>query len=119
MSEVIDRLIAAADRVGMEGARLWPDVVRITFLTSVFWAVETPLMVAAILYGAYRVHRGFTGAADEADVYDRDMVRFFCVMTWGVCAAVAFSMLSYWPNSLSGVFFPEAKTVLDLAAKLR
>jgi hypothetical protein len=52
MTEVIDRLIAAADRVGMEGARLWPDVVRITFVISVFWLIATPLFGLALTAAA-------------------------------------------------------------------
>jgi hypothetical protein len=116
-AEVIDRLMAAAERIGMEGVRLWPDVVRITFLTSLFWAIVDPLIVAALAYGTLRLYRG--AMADAVDSFDREGVRIFSALLFVCAGLIAFLALSYWPGALSGVFYPEAKTVLDLAKGLR
>jgi hypothetical protein len=142
MTEVIDRLIAAADRVGMEGARLWPDVVRITFVISVFWLIATPLFGLALTAAANAIRVRLWRWADAeiakedarreqqrktgqhvSSIRDDEGAWIVKIGSGVLLAAVVvvscWTTLTFTPNNLAGTLYPEAKTVLDLAAKLR
>lgn len=114
--EVMGELQKLAGVVGVEAIRLWPQVVGITFVKSVFFvAVALLVMIAAFISAILlnkRIEVDFSG-------YNGGDRLFMKCMVWMVAIVVIFISLATLPDNLSGIFFPEAKTILDLAASLK
>lgn len=122
MDAFIELLREAGGKVGIEAIRLWPQIVGITFVKSVFWTVATPLLVVAWVVAT----RWLRGKARALNAADRDMDRFdtfavtaSAVLLVAIGGFLVAALVSDWPNNIVGVFYPEAKTVLDLITKAK
>jgi hypothetical protein len=104
-------LTNAATSLGFEAARLWPQVVMITYVQSL-WSIfifNVMLIPAiAIPIKAWRWYR-----AQPKDWEHSDDVGWFI---GAVGASVIFFViyLGSMPDALVGAFTPEAKTVMDI-----
>ena len=113
--EMMDALMKAAQQIGMEGVRLWPQMVRITFLGNLASLLMASALVAAGIVGAVVLLRTDWDAADQAMV--KRCIVGSVLLFIGVLAG--FTLVVSSPSWLSGIFYPEARTVLDLASRIK
>lgn len=111
MDTFVDLLREAAGKIGVESARLWPQVVGITFVQSLFLAGLDLACAAGFAVLMVRCWR-----ARPADDDDEAWRRWGPLPVVGAACCGMLSLLCVWAISmqLPGVFYPEAKTVLDL-----
>jgi hypothetical protein len=104
-------LTNAATSLGFEAARLWPQVVMITFVKSVWSIVIFNVMLIPAIAFPIRVWRWFRAQPDTWE--HSDDVGWFI---GAVGASVIFLgvYLASMPEALVGVVSPEAKTVMDI-----
>lgn len=126
--EQADRMVnlisQMAERLGYEGARLWPQMVAMTFVRSLCWLVVDPLIVLASvmivrkLWGMRQAERQRIVQEghyhSSVDTMGWDMVVTITSVACGVLSGIA---LCSMPGALTGVLFPEATTVLHLVGK--
>jgi hypothetical protein len=133
--KVSQAIVDAAEQLGFQAARIWPQIVMVTWITSLFWAILDPILIGAAVYLSIRMVRSTHAvvkqnkadyqAAQAAagsryvsslDYYSMEWV-MLCVVIVVVLVCVGGAAATNWPNVLAGAFYPEAVTVLKLAGK--
>src|SRR6266568_4644265 len=68
----VDQTIArVAEQLGFQAARIWPQVVMVTWVTSLFWVIADPVIFFGSLIGIVRIWRfGWTQVNRANDEYD-------------------------------------------------
>jgi hypothetical protein len=134
-------IVRVAEQLGFQAARIWPQVVMVTWITSLFWTIVDPLLICAAAIGIVRVWRYAWGAVarannayDEAVAvagkgpYSSHVSRFDYDPSWVVitCIVAATAMfigataaLIAFPDQLAGTLYPEARTVIRIAQGLK
>lgn len=126
LAEILGQIVSVGEKVGIQAIRLWPEVVKITFIKSLAWIFLYPFEVLVfILVGSWILKKaqkawGDYQASKKGSIGNDDHVQL--AWFWGVCSALAFAValvafflgVSWYPDLLAGVISPEAKTVLDL-----
>jgi hypothetical protein len=123
MNELIVR---AAEQLGYEAARIWPQIVMITFVQSLFWLVVDPLfwlmyvVLGLKIFGAWKQ---FKVRHDENEFSDRGDFILGSVAVWALFVVLGLLVMSatlpYYPSYVSGVLYPEATTVMNMARGLK
>jgi hypothetical protein len=104
-------LTNAATSLGFEAARLWPQVVMITFVKSVWSIVIFNVMLIPAIALPIRTWK-WVKAQPNTWEYSDDIGWF--VGSLAVLAGFLFIYLVSMPDALAGAFAPEAKTVMDI-----
>ena len=119
--EVMGELQKIAGSLGVEAMRLWPQIVGITFVKSVFYvALAAFLLVAApIVAGVLSPKMWKAAKSMREDSEERMLTQMGSFIVWIVTVGIMVVAFSSIPENLPGVFYPEAQTVLDIAAKLK
>ncbi|HAM54150.1 MAG TPA: hypothetical protein DCQ64_01525 [Candidatus Rokubacteria bacterium] len=110
MDKALELLTAAAEKVGVEAARVWPEMVRLHWAIAIAQTVLFSLMLLvvgwAFGYSIRRFHR-------EAE--DGWAVAFVC------CAAALLVMLIIsaveGPSVIAALFAPEASLIRSMVGK--
>lgn len=125
-------IVELARKLGLEAARVWPQVVMVTWVTSLFWAVACPVLVVASGVAIWRIiawahstitsnEAAFKAAKANASGYvssfDYDSMNAYlvCIPVVLIAVMVALVALVSWPDNIAGALYPEAVTVLKLA----
>jgi hypothetical protein len=116
LAEAMGLLTKAAQSIGVEAVRLWPQMVGITFVRSVFTAA---LLVAVLIWGVVllRKYLAYIGPVLAGKTELFDLEPFTVIIGGSFVASLILLPLLLMPDALAGVFYPEAKTVLDLVTK--
>lgn len=120
-------IIDMAQKLGFTAERIWPQIVMLTYMKSLFFTILYPIEVAAYVVAERWYWRLFMrkGRAYEARNkgladYQRENDDYLAAMCIGglvVSVLLGFVMLviiADWPYQLGGALYPEARTVLDL-----
>lgn len=117
MEELTKLLAEAATKLGIEAARLWPQLVLITFIKSAFWSAVLLLFLATGPLIWVSRFRFMVVHWDEEDIdFPTIFVTLSVLITFPFIGLIALVVL---PNQLAGVFVPEAITVLDLLKQVK
>ena len=103
-----------AEQLGMQAARLWPQVVMITFVKSLTNVVGELLIIVT---SAVTIRRVWPWAWHITDESGDNGTLFLASGLTAVGVILSLIMLADLPNQLSGTFYPEAATVLRLIGK--
>lgn len=126
--EQVDRAIGmvaqAAERLGYEGARIWPQMVGITFVQSLCGLILGPLVLLAAIIGYRRLwarreaEKALLSERGHYSALDEDMAAGMLMIFGGIGVVLlgAFVVLTI-PGLVSSVIYPEAATVLKLVGK--
>ena len=130
--KAVELLRDIADKLEMEFARVWPQIVLVTWVQSICYLIINTFLVVgcsiaivkiitATMAHVRRQEKAYTEAQAKKTVYSTDFDSMGHVFAAG-CAVVVlgliwFFALSVWPTQLSGVLFPEAQTVINLAKR--
>lgn len=119
LARVLDEMVKAAEAIGVQGVRLWPQLVGITFIKNIAWSVFIPIawiVTGVIVYRVFKSLREFdtTLKPNDENKGFPTFVAIGTVVCWMVIIFATFGTFAY---HISGVFFPEAATVLDLLAR--
>jgi len=112
--EFMQNLYAAARALGLQAERLWPQLVGITFVKSVTWVVAAVLWMIASVYYWHRFRPALLAWDKTLGSDARGMGVVAVVLLGGMTIFFLMTGFSTILNSLPGVFYPEAQTVLDL-----
>jgi hypothetical protein len=134
----VDQVVArVAEQLGFQTARIWPQVVMVTWVTSLFWAIADPLIVVAAVVGIVLLaRRTLAEIASTRIAYDKAVAdkpgsyaykSDYDAMGWTMTGAmgclllafVASIALSHFPDQLAGALYPEATTILRIAKGLK
>lgn len=110
-------IIQTAEKLGMEAARIWPQVVMVTWVRGVFWSVVDPIIFVLCVIGLIKLIRvGIEEYQREKVYYLDDSMGLFIFLTFGGVGLIFFTLLSLisWPDQLTAAFYPEAVTVMNL-----
>lgn len=119
LARVLDEMVKAAEAIGVQGVRLWPQLVGITFVKSLAWSVIIPIAWIVMGILALRVFK-WLRSYDEAmpkGSSDKGFPTFVAVagiICWLVLVLITFDLFA---GHVAGVFYPEAATVLDLLSR--
>lgn len=117
MDQFADLLKQGAEVVGVQTARLWPQVVGITFVRSVFFSL---VAVVLIIVAGLLVKYPITWARDDLnDPRSDGGIAFLSIGLGALLAAVVVVSAISLGDNLPGVFFPEAKAVLDIVGRVK
>jgi hypothetical protein len=129
MDKLVDLLGKAAEIVGVQAVRLWPQLVGITFVQSVFWSVVSVVAIVAVIwaecwFGFKAFPRLWKWAVEgESSPYSDGgcyVAVTFLVLVAGIAGALfLWGLLSALATNLPGVFYPEAQAVINLARQLK
>jgi hypothetical protein len=130
LNRFMDLLVQAADKVGMEGARLWPQIVLVTFVTNLVGLIIVLAVEALLVVGtACLIRLSVTNirAENRRKAEDQANGRYhsytdYSTDGWYVLATiptictfvVGLFLLILIPNLVAGVIAPEAVTVLNI-----
>ena len=120
-------LAQIAAKLGVAVDRLWPQLVAVTFYTSLAWAILTPLLILFSIVAAYRVDdwcRRKMELENNRRAKDRDYLYahfgnndgwwVLRICTWLTVVGIVIWGAADYPGVLAGVFAPEGVTVLNL-----
>jgi hypothetical protein len=123
------KIVEMADRLGFEAARLWPQVVAITWLKSLCYLVLQVALIV-ILWTALTIYwlkffkpaigRYYDELRKGGDRrYVEEPIGWVAGLIVGGVMALFVTLLvaSEMPHNIAGVVYPEATTVLRLAGK--
>jgi len=118
---VTQGIIDIATKLGLASERIWPQVVMVTWATSLFWAIADPLIFVGSLIGIVRIWRfSWTQINRANDEYDEaTSAVLVCFGAASLLGVLAFLALLGFPDQLAGVLYPEATTVLRIARGLK
>lgn len=114
LTKAIAALTAAAERLGFEAIRIWPQVVGITFVRALFWTVVSLTLLALLIVALVRLWQ-HAKHRFEATKNDDEWSSAIIIST--VLLAFVIFILFQLPDQLAAVFYPEAATVLRLMGK--
>lgn len=107
--KLVEFLEAVGRSIGTETARLWPQIVGMTYVTSLFWAITLPTLTLAsvvVTLVAFRRVR-------QWEYPDGTNSVAVCVVL--VALLLVTASLIEVPGHIAGVFYPEAMTLRQLA----
>ena len=121
--QVLQRLVDAAEKLGYEAARLWPQMVAITWFKAIaaiaMWSLLVPLLLGVGVWLIRKAHRAEAEARAQdrfrsgaGDIYQ--IPGFVFLVYAGV--AVLVGILSI-PDVGADLLYPEARTVLRMVGK--
>jgi hypothetical protein len=135
MERLLEMIAAAAERLGFESVRIWPQMVMVTFVRSLAWLILDCIAVLVAIVGICLTVRWLRARHKEAakrrkarearaDYYYDSSDDMFDVMFPGAFLVVPFVMIgilavSFIPYYLSAVLYPEATTVMNLVQSVR
>lgn len=117
VAELLDALMRAAQQIGAEGIRLWPQMVGITWLKGVASLVGGPLL-ALLFAGVAAASARVAANADSGEWAEIPGV-MGAVLAGAAALTVTIIVLVTLGDSLAAVFYPEAQTVLNLAKSIK
>ncbi len=115
--ELASVLTQAAKQLGTTTDRLWPQLVLITYVTAIFWLIETFVVCIAVTIATVLI--GMKISRDGAKtITDNEYRLVFNLFVWG-CAVLIILIawgngISGLPSDVAGIAAPEAKTAIDL-----
>lgn len=132
MDQTIARI---AEQLGFQAARIWPQVVAVTWLTGIFWLIADPFIIAACVIAIVRSIKMMLTAMRKATAdfeaakakdhyassfdYDSTGFMFACLALCCVAGVIGLVVLVGFPDQLAAVLYPEAVTVMKIAKGLK
>lgn len=140
MDQTITRI---AEQLGFAAERIWPQVVMVTWVTSLFWAIVDPLIVLLGVVAIIRLWRfawvcidtankeyaaataaestkqGFSARLVSHSDYDPTWPVVISVLAGIAVSLIAIIALASFPDALAGALYPEATTVMRIAKGLK
>lgn len=119
LARVLDEMVKAAEAIGVQGVRLWPQLVGITFVKNLAWAVFIPIVwivIGVLVLRIFKWLRAYDEALPIASA-DKGFLTFIAVISIIAWILLVFITFGLFATHVAGVFYPEAATVLDLLSK--
>lgn len=113
MEELAKLIAEAAQGLGIAAERIWPQMVYITFITSLFWLVTHILLLVGESVLIAKLIGYLRGEMKKVESDGG----FYALVAVALLGMAAFISIACLPNVLAGVLAPEAVTVLDLIKK--
>ena len=117
LARVLDEMIKAAEAIGVQGIRLWPQLVGLTFVTSVFKCGVASLVGLFLLYAMFAYPKRLFAWNKTLTGEDAGWGIAFAVVSVVACIFGLAGVVSVIGSNIGGIFFPEAQTVLNLLEK--
>lgn len=114
-------IVDSAEKLGFAVERVWPQIVMVTWVTSLFWLIVLPLVMIVCSAGGliwYRRARAYFADSDHDYETEPLYVIVSVVIGFGIFVIVGAAVGSL-PTYLAGFLFPEAQTVLNLARSVK
>src|SRR3989344_3560160 len=109
VSEIIDKLIGLSERLGFEALRIWPQVVFITFVKSVFWLIFHPFLIllsaGIAIWATKSAFRAWAKVGDPNSRYERQHAENWtgwAGVFWAVCIVILVVGFFTYPGVLAG-----------------
>src|SRR3989338_2435662 len=100
------KLADATDKIGLQFVRIWPQMVAITFVQSLFWLIVSPILTAGSIYLAYKLNP-YTKMRSEKAHQERkfEQEQFWIlarVSCWVVAVIITIAAFLNLPGNLTG-----------------
>jgi hypothetical protein len=119
VTDILAALTKAANQLGVQAIRLWPEMVRVTFIKGLTSLMCPPLVIGLLIWLA--VLCMMSAQSESKDSPDRIGSGDGWAFLAAGMAVVAVMLLVVWvvviPGAVAAVLAPEATTVLNLIGK--
>lgn len=116
LTKIINALVAASDQLGFHTARLWPQVVAITFVKSL--TVLLALLTAGLMSTLVANHARLKQSQYEGSSEDLwTLWSLILIISTAISVSTLLIFLTVLPDNIANIIYPEASTVLHLIGK--
>lgn len=114
IKQITDLVVHIASQLGFEAARIWPQMVLITWTKSLCYLIIDLVVIVGLLVGVPIIVRRCYARWDQSGDEGPLLLLVGTVFVGVVAMVIAVLDL---PGEITGVMWPEAKTVLQLAGR--
>ncbi len=122
MDKLAELIAGAAERLGIEAVRVWPQIVMVTWIRSLVYLAMIVALYVATYVICRRVAAWITRPRSDGEyVFGDDetgFMQFLGEFVGGAVLAIGLMIATRsLPDVMAGVFAPEAMTVLRMVGK--